>query len=271
MALAADMKWHALPKAAGSYNGLKSRVWRKNGKMPFRALLVDDERLARKQLRGLLTHFPQIEIVAESGAVPEALAAAQEHHPDVVFLDIQMPGASGFDFLENAGGSFATIFVTAHDRFALRAFEVNGLDYLLKPIERDRLTQAIQRLSVGPKAIAQSAALLKSTDYLFVTSRSRSRFIQVRKIQYVAAVGPYTEIFVDDGSKWLMLRSIKEWRERLPHDQFVAIHRSTIVNLDFVEWIEPLPNYSYRIVLRGSKCQLLMSRRRALLLKELMA
>ena len=239
--------------------------------MPFRALLVDDERLARKQLRASLAHFPEIEIVAESAGVPEALTAAQEHRPDVVFLDIQMPGATGFEFLENASGSFATIFVTAHDRFALRAFEVNGLDYLLKPIERDRLAQAIHRLSARPQPTAQSAALLKSTDYLFVTSTSGSRFIQVRKIQYVVAAGPYTEIFVDDGSKWMMLRSIKEWRARLPQAQFAAIHRSTIVNLDFVDRIEPLPNYSHRLTLRGSKCQLLMSRRRALFLKERMA
>jgi len=239
--------------------------------MPFRALLVDDERLARKQLRASLAGFPEIEIVAESAGVPEALAAAREHRPDVVFLDIQMPGASGFDFLENAEETSATIFVTAHDRFALRAFEVNGLDYLLKPIERDRLAQAIRRLSMHPRSVAQSDTLLKSTDYVFITSTSGSRFIQVRKIQYVVAAGPYTEIFVDDGSKWMMLRSIKEWRARLPRDQFAAIHRSTIVNLDFVEQMKLLPNYSYRVVLRGSKCQLLMSRRRAQLLKERMA
>jgi two-component system LytT family response regulator len=239
--------------------------------MPFRALLVDDERLARKQLRACLAHFPEVEIVAESAGVPEALAAAQEHRPDVVFLDIQMPGASGFDFLENAPGSFATIFVTAHDGFALRAFEVNGLDYLLKPIDRDRLAQAIHRLSAGRQPIGQSDALLKNSDYLFVTGRSGSRFVQVRKIRCVVAAGPYTEIFVDDGSKWMMLRSIKEWRARLPQDRFAVIHRSTIVNLDFVEQMELLPNYSYRVVLRGSKCPLLMSRRRAQLLKERMA
>ena len=239
--------------------------------MPYRALLVDDERLARKQLRASLALFPEVEIVAETAAVPEALAAVQAHHPDVVFLDIQMPGASGFDFLESAGGSFATIFVTAHDRFALRAFEVNGLDYLLKPIERDRLARAIHRLSLGPQATVPADALLKSSDYIFVTGRSGSRFIQVRKIQCVVAAGPYTEIFVDDGTKWMMLRSIKEWLVRLPQDRFAAIHRSTIVNFAFVERMEPLPNYSYRIVLRGTKCQLLMSRRRALLLKERMA
>jgi len=239
--------------------------------MPFRALLVDDERLARKQMRVSLAHFPEVEIVGESAGVPDALVAARKYCPDVVFLDVQMPGESGFDFLENAAGTFATIFVTAHDRFALRAFEVNGLDYLLKPIEPDRLAEAIRRLSMRPQPIAQSETLLKSTDYLFVTGTSGSRFIQVRKIQYVLAAGPYTEFFVDDGSKWMMLRSIKEWRARLPRNQFAAIHRSTIVNLDFVEQMELLPNYSYRVVLRGSKCHLVMSRRRAQLLKERMA
>jgi two-component system, LytTR family, response regulator len=239
--------------------------------MLYRALLVDDERLARKQLRALLTDFPEIEIVAEAAAVPEALAATQAYHPDVVFLDIQMPGASGFEFLESAEGPFATIFVTAHDRFALRAFEVNGLDYLLKPIETERLAQAIHRLSLRNEVATPAGPSLENSDYLFVTSSSAARFIQIKRIQYVLAAGPYSEIFIDDGSKWMMLRSIKEWRARLPQAQFAAIHRSTIVNLDFVDRIEPLPNYSYRVLLRGSHCQLLMSRRSALLLKERLA
>jgi two-component system LytT family response regulator len=236
--------------------------------MPYRALLIDDERLARKQLRALLADFPEVEIVAEAAAVPEALAATQRHRPDVVFLDIQMPGASGFDFLESAEGPFATIFVTAHDRFALRAFEVNGLDYLLKPVESERLAQAIHRLSLRNELAAPTGPSLKSSDYLFVTSSSAARFIQIKRIQYVLAAGPYSEIFIDDGSKWMMLRSVKEWQARLPQAQFARIHRSTIVNLDFVDRIELLPNYSYRVLLRDPKCQLLMSRRSALLLKE---
>jgi two-component system LytT family response regulator len=176
--------------------------------MPYRALLVDDERLARKQLRALLAGFPEVEIIGEAAAVREALAVTQACHPDVVFLDIQMPGASGFDFLESAEGPFATIFVTAHDRFALRAFEVNGLDYLLKPIESERLAQAIHRLSSRSQAAALAGPRLKSSDYLFVTNSSAARFVQVQKIQHVLAGGPYSEIFIDDGSKWMMLRSI---------------------------------------------------------------
>ena len=239
--------------------------------MTHRALLVDDERLARKRLRTLLTGFPEIEIVAEAAAVAEALAATRTHHRDVVFLDIQMPGALGFEFLENAEGSFDTIFVTAHDCFALRAFEVNGLDYLLKPIESERFAEAVHRLPQRSERGLPAKPLLMASDYLFVTSSSAARFIQIKKIQYVMAAGPYSEIFVGDGSKWLMLRSIKEWRARLPPAQFAAIHRSTIVNLEFVDRIEPLPNYAYRVLLRGSHCHLIMSRRSALLLKERLA
>jgi two-component system LytT family response regulator len=239
--------------------------------MPYRALLVDDERLARKQLRTMLADFPEVKVVAEAAAVSEALAATQMHRPDVVFLDIQMPGASGFDFLESAEGPFSTIFVTAHDRFALRAFEVNGLDYLLKPIESERLRQAIHRLSLKNEAAAPTVPPLESSDYLFVTSSSAARFIQIKRIQYVLAAGPYSEIFMDDGSKWMMLRSVKEWQIRLPQGQFARIHRSTIVNLDFIDRVELLPNYSYRVLLRESKGTLSMSRRSALILKERLA
>jgi len=235
--------------------------------MPYRALLLDDERLARKQLRSLLAGFEEIEVVAEAASVAEGLRAVEAHRPDVVFLDIQMPAETGFDFLEKAQLPFTTIFVTAHDRFAVRAFEANGLDYLLKPVESERLAQAIGRLSLR-KEMPRAAAPFEPSDYLFVSSGSSARFIQVKKIQYISAAGPYSEIFTDDGNKWMMLRSMKEWQTRLPRAQFVRIHRSTLVNLDFVENIEPLANYSYSIVLKGSQRGLAMSRRHALLLKE---
>jgi two-component system LytT family response regulator len=235
--------------------------------MPHRALLVDDERLARKRLRRLLAGFPEIQIVAEAATVPAALAATREQRPDVVFLDIQLPGLSGFDFLERAEGSFATVFVTAHDRFALRAFEVNGLDYLLKPVESERLARAVHRLS-SRQAPAPSGTPLQASDYVFVAGAAGARFLQVRRIQCILAAGPYSEICMQDGSRWMMLRSMTEWQDRLPPSQFARIHRSSLVNLDFVEQIQPLASGSYRVLLKDSKRQLLLSRRRALLLRE---
>jgi two-component system, LytTR family, response regulator len=112
----------------------------------MKALLVDDERLARTQLRGQLAHFPTLQVVAEADSVERAVEAVEKHRPDVVFLDIQMPGSTGFDFLEQASGDFEVIFVTAFDRFAMRAFEVNALDYLLKPVRVERLSAALRRL-----------------------------------------------------------------------------------------------------------------------------
>src|SRR5580704_267604 len=115
--------------------------------MPWRALLVDDERLARVQLRNQLEHFPEFQIVAEADSVAGAVGAVRRFEPDLVFLDVQMPGTTGFEFLQRAPNTFQVIFVTAFDEFALRAFEVNALDYLLKPVQRERLAAALERVS----------------------------------------------------------------------------------------------------------------------------
>jgi two-component system LytT family response regulator len=237
----------------------------------YRALLVDDERLARKRLRSLLTDFPDIEVAAEADSVPSALLAVEKSQPDVVFLDIQMPGQSGFDFLEKAQGSFVTIFVTAYDHFAVRAFEANGLDYLLKPIEAERLERAVERIAGSRRVETDGCRRLEESDYLFVTSTGSSRFIQVKTIQCVTAAGAYSEVFTANAGKWLVLRSMKEWQGLLPTNQFVRIHRSALVNLAFVERLEPLPNYSYNVFLREQKAPLWMSRRCATALKGRMS
>ena len=232
-----------------------------------RALLVDDERLARSRLRTMLSEFAEIEVAAEADSVPRALVAVEACRPDVVFLDIQMPGQSGFQFLEQAQRRFQTIFVTAYDQFAVRAFEVNGLDYLMKPIERQRLARAIERLTRLPEAPTY-APRLRESDYLFVTSSRAARFIQVQAIQYIVAAGAYSEIVTASEGKWLMLRSMKEWQERLPSERFVRIHRSALVNLDFVDRLEPMANHSSKVFLRDVKVPLWMSRRCALVLKK---
>jgi len=233
------------------------------------ALLVDDERLARARLRSMLVEFSQIEIVAEANNVQSALAAVEKHQPSVVFLDIQMPRQSGFEFLEKTKASFKTIFVTAHDEFAVRAFEVNGLDYLLKPIERERLAAAVQRLD-RPAEVQEARPRLAESDYVLVSGAASARFIQVRSIQYIVAAGAYSEIYTAGSGKWMMLRSMKEWHERLPAKQFVRIHRSVLVNLEYVDRLERLQNYSCNVFLRNLSVPLWMSRRYAMLLRETM-
>jgi two-component system LytT family response regulator len=234
-----------------------------------RALLVDDERLACVQLRGQLARFPQIEVVAEADSVSKALEAAHHFQPDVVFLDIQMPGRSGFDFLEQAGGDFRIIFVTAYDQFALRAFEVNAVDYLLKPVRFERLADALRRV---PESIASpppaNGAPLQYTDYLFVRDGLRPQFLKVQAIQYIVAAGSYCEIFTADGQKFMLLQALKEWEERLPPKRFARIHRSCIVNLDNVQRVAAMGNNTFEVFLQGKPEPLSISRRYALALKH---
>ncbi len=232
----------------------------------WKALIVDDERLARKELRSMLAEHPTIEISGEAENVEQAMAQIRAHKPDVVFLDIQMPGESGFHLLEKIAPTFKVIFVTAFDAYAIRAFEVNALDYLLKPINPLRLAQAIERLAVSDPA-ALPPRKLEYDDRLFVESGEQSRFLRIASIVYIHAADDYSEIHTADGQKALVLKSLREWEERLPEKRFTRIHRSIIVNLDYVEKVEGWFNHSYRIYLHNLTEPLPMSRRYAAKLK----
>ncbi|HXG67689.1 MAG TPA: LytTR family DNA-binding domain-containing protein [Blastocatellia bacterium] len=234
---------------------------------PFRAIIVDDERLARKELRSLLAEHAGVEVVGEADSVARAVEIIRAEGPDVVFLDIQMPGETGFTLLEKIEPAFKIIFVTAYDAYAIRAFEVNALDYLLKPINPERLAHAIERLREGAPARPVGAHKLEYEDRLFLEVDERSRFVKVSAIEFISAAGDYSEIFTADGQKSLVLKSLKEWEERLPEKYFARIHRSTIINLEYVERVESWFNRSYRIYLRNIAEPFVMSRRYAARLK----
>jgi two-component system, LytTR family, response regulator len=234
----------------------------------FKAIIVDDERLARKELRTMLSDHPLIEVAGEADAVASAVELIREVRPDVVFLDIQMPGESGFDLLEKSEARFKVIFVTAFDAHAIHAFEVNALDYLLKPINPERLARAIERLFASDSQ--QSAASLRKLEYedrLFIDTNDRSGFLKLNTIQCICGAGDYSEVFTSDGKKLLVLKPLKEWEERLPERYFSRIHRSTIINLEYVDRIENWFNRSYRIYLRKIEEPFIMSRRYAARLK----
>lgn len=233
----------------------------------FKTLIVDDERLARNKLRSMLSSYPQIQLVAEADSVRSAITAIEQFQPDVIFLDIQMPGESGFDLLHNLEHPCKVIFVTAFDEYAIRAFEVNALDYLLKPVNPERLARSIARLSIVEPPADKSKPALAYDDHLFLTMAGKSRFLKVSAIRYINAAGQYSEIFTADGEKSLVLKPLKEWQERLPQKNFCRIHRSTIINIDHVERVEKWFNYSYQVYLRGHKEPFVMSRRYAAKLK----
>ncbi len=237
-------------------------------KKNYRALIVDDERLARQDLKDLLKASDSVEIVGEADSVAAAIRVLDELHPDLVFLDIQMPGESGFDLLERKKIDAEIIFVTAYDEYAIKAFEVNALDYLLKPVNPARLKLAIEKLDSREEADEKTIAKkLTVDDHLFLLFNNQFIFLNVRLIQSISAAGDYSEITTVDGRKGLTQKSMREWEERLP-ENYCRIHRSSIINLDHVLRIEEWFNYSYKIFLKGSKDPMIMSRRYALKLKN---
>lgn len=234
----------------------------------LKAVIVDDERLARKDLISLLKEQDNIEVVAEAADVPSAIETISEFKPDIIFLDIQMPGESGFDLLEKLKTDAKVIFVTAYDEYAIRAFEVNALDYLLKPVNPERLQKALERIFVEEESDEQPLRELNYEDHLFLLLDNSMRFLKVNTILYISAAGDYSEIFTNVGNKHLALKSMKEWEDRLPHQHFCRIHRSTIINLNHVDRLEEWFNYSYRVYLKGIREPFIMSRRYASKLKH---
>jgi two-component system LytT family response regulator len=233
-------------------------------KKPIRALVVDDERLARRDLIALLGEHDQVTVIGEADDIPSAVEAIRALNPNLIFLDIQMPGASGFDLLEKMDVEAPVIFVTAYDEFAIRAFEVNALDYLLKPVNPERLAKALEKLEERKLPPGRK---LNIDDRLFLMVGRFFKFLPVQGIVVIQAAGDYTEVRTADGSKGLTLKSMKEWETRLPPQHFVRIHRSTIINMDFIEKVDAWFNYSFRICVKGVKEPLVISRRYASKLK----
>jgi len=234
----------------------------------WKAVIVDDERLARAKLRAMLEHYPQISIAGEADSAEAAIQLINVERPDIVFLDIQMPGESGFDLVNRLERPVRIIFVTAFDDYAIRAFEINALDYLLKPVTQERLTRAVERLRHSPAPADFPNRRLEHDDFLFLTIDQNSRFLRVREIKYISAADVYSEIITADEQKTLVLKPLSEWEERLPEKYFARIHRSTIINIEFVERVEKCFNYSFQVHLRGVKEPLTMSRRYAAKLKD---
>ena len=232
------------------------------------AVIVDDERLARNALRTLITELGSIDIVGEADSVGSAIGVIEKEQPDAVFLDIQMPGESGFDLLEKISAGIRIIFVTAFDEYALRAFEVNALDYLMKPVSPARLREAVERLSEKPDTVQASKQKLTSLDRLFILFNTSYVFLKINSITYISSSGDYSEVHLDDGRKGLTNKSMQEWENRLPADTFCRIHRSTIINLDSIVKIDEWFNQAFRVLVKGCNEPFIMSRRYASVIKS---
>ncbi|MEZ5345921.1 MAG: LytTR family DNA-binding domain-containing protein [Pyrinomonadaceae bacterium] len=232
------------------------------------AIIVDDERLARKELRALLAEFDVLSVIGEAKNLAETIGLIREKKPDVVFLDIQLSGENGFDLLEKIDRDFKLIFVTAFDEFAIRAFEVNALDYLLKPVNPQRLATALDRLFEEPEIESVEIRKLEIDDRILVEINGRSYFILISEISHICASGDYTEVFFENGKRSLIEKPLREWEERLPEKHFARIHRSTVINIGRIEKIETLFNKTMEVTLKDHPKALPVSRRYAAILKE---
>ena len=230
----------------------------------MKVFIVDDEPLARRELRRLLAEFPWLEIIGEAGNADEAAAKIDTLSPELLFLDIQMPGGSGFDLLARLERTPRVIFTTAHDRHAVQAFEVNALDYLLKPIEPERLAAALDRVRV---ASAPPESRPESTlEQLFVRDGPRCWFVPLREVKLLTAEGNYVRL------SWgklqpLLGRPLSALEQRLDPRRFFRANRQQIINLDFIESVELGVGGRLHVQLREGP-EVEISRRQARLFKE---
>lgn len=236
--------------------------------MKYKIIIVDDERLARREMRRLLADFDEILIAGEAENLSEAAALIEKECPQLVFLDIQLGHENGFDLLEKIALNFKLIFVTAFDAYAIRAFEVNALDYLLKPVNPERLEKAIARFADENRAEKAEIRLLEFADRIFLELGERSVFLKVCDISHINSAGDYSEIFTVAGKKFLLEKPLREWEERLPEKHFLRIHRQTIINLEEIETIETWFNRTFQVRLKNCPHPLAVSRRYALRLKQ---
>jgi two-component system LytT family response regulator len=242
--------------------------------MPIKAIIIDDERLARNELKKLLEQHPDIQIIDEASNVDEGVEKIELSHPDLIFLDIQMPGKTGFDLLSELEKSPKVIFTTAYDEFALKAFEVNALDYLLKPIDPKRLTDAIQKLQA--EMLLEQASLsgnmrgtLSESDQVFVKDGEKCWFVKLEEIRLFESVGNYAKVYFST-NKPLILKSLNALEGRLDEHVFFRANRKHIINLHWIEKIEPYFNGGLLVELKGGE-KIEISRRQTVKFKEMMS
>jgi two-component system LytT family response regulator len=243
--------------------------------MKTRTLIVDDELLARERVRQLLQQEPEIEIVGECSNGREAVGAIQEKRPELIFLDVQMPELDGFGVLAElgAGERPAVVFVTAYDKFALKAFEVHAVDYLLKPFDKERFHTALRRaldqfarqqpgqIQKQISALLQELRPVQQSDRLAVKSEGRVVFLKTSDLDWVEAADNYVSLHVGKESH-LLRETMSSIEQRLPVEKFIRISRSTIVNADRIKELQPLFHGEYAVILRdGTKLTLSRSHR----------
>jgi DNA-binding LytR/AlgR family response regulator len=240
-----------------------------------KAIIIDDEPMAREDLRRLLAEHPDIRIIGEVGTVPTAEQILTELRADVVFLDIQLLGGTGFDLVPLVPSTTRIIFFTSHDEYAIRAFEINALDYLLKPVSADRLADSLARLRALGKQqppLPHPAENLRGDDRIFIRTDREQRFVPVLEILAItSAGGNYSFVHLKGDKEYMIRRTIKQWENLLPKNEFLRIHRSTIIRRSSIESARKEKNGTWLAVISGTEKTFAFSKRAAGRLKKIMA
>ncbi len=238
----------------------------------MKALIIDDERLARVELRRLLTPYKEISIVGEAVNAEDALGKISELNPDLIFLDIQMPGKNGFELLEELDSVPVVIFTTAYDEYALKAFEYNAMDYLLKPIEPKRLEDTVKKIIERERKNSVetvSSHALSEDDQVFVKDGEKCWFVKLATVRLFESEGNYVRLYFDE-NKPLILRTLNYLDERLDSKTFFRANRKHIVNLKWIDSIEPWLNGGLLVKLKGGN-KIEVSRRQAIKFKDMLS
>ncbi|MDP4865551.1 MAG: LytTR family DNA-binding domain-containing protein [Crocinitomicaceae bacterium] len=243
----------------------------------FKTLIIEDERLAREELKLLLKDYLEIEIIGEAKNGEEGLQKIKEEKPDLLFLDVSMPGMTGFEMLKHLEEIPRVIFITAYDEYAMKAFEVNALDYILKPVDPDRLKEAIAKLTAPEddfisnqaESLSRKNRQLTLNDRVFIKDGEKCWFIELSKVRMLESEGNYVKVYFDN-FKPLILRSLNSFEDRLDSEYFFRANRKFIINLNWVSNIENWFNGGLQVELRdGEKVEI--SRRQAIRFKELLS
>lgn len=244
----------------------------------MKALIVDDERLARQELKSLLEKYEEINVIGESNNAENAKKKIESLKPDLVFLDIQMPAKTGFDLLEELSFVPKIIFTTAYDEYALKAFEVSAFDYLLKPIEQDRLDDCLKKLARESHVeeegeerenSSEDHEKLSPSDQVFVKDGDRCWFVKLSDVSAFESEGNYVRVFFEN-NKPLILKSLNNLEDRLDEKHYFRANRKFIINLEWVDSIENWFNGGLRVSLKDGK-QIEVSRRQAAKFKDRMS
>jgi len=236
----------------------------------MKAIIIDDERLARQELKTLLAAHKEVEVIAECSDAQQAKEKINELKPDIIFCDIQMPGKSGLELAEEISATIDVVFITAHDEHAIKAFELNAFDYLLKPVQADRLSETIKKLSIKETASRlDNNTPLTEKDMVFIKDGEKCWFVRLSDIRLFESEGNYVRVYFDN-FRPLILRSLNSLETRLNEKQFFRASRKHMINMSYIASVETWFNGGLNVKLQDGK-EIEISRRQAVKLKDMMS